>query len=921
MKRNWLYTLLGFLVFGLAACGTDDVSKAPTGNNENNTNNVNNVNNINNLDDAGPSDMGTEDMQPDPSCDDGVVNQDETDVDCGGSCDPCELGSTCQGPEDCASAVCSDDGVCIELGQLGEICETNAECESDQCQAFGDESRCTQPCEDTCPGAGLACFRDLCTPSTYCEDPDEDGFGEGPGCQGTPCDRCSDDATCNSIEDNQFECVCNEGFEGDGLECNDIDECELELDTCDENADCTNIPGSYECDCSMGYIGDGETCMDIDECADGSDTCDPNATCSNEVPGFSCTCLAGFEGDGMTCADIDECDRDLDNCSPLAGCINQPGGFACGSCPAGYNDVNGDGTSCVDINECDAGTAACDAAAECINLEGSYECGPCPSGYIDVNGDGTQCDDINECASGAANCDDPLRARCINEPGSFSCECRDGWTGDGETCTDINECTDDSDDCHGNAFCTNLPGSFACTCNSGFTGDGVNSCANVDECASDSTNQCDPNATCQDLIGTYTCDCNDGWRGNGFTCTNIDECSEGSDNCDENATCTDEPGSFTCACDDGYVGDGVDCDRIGSTCGLPFVVDPSALPFTNSANTDDATNDYSFSSGSCPGVGSGWGGGSPDDAYEFTPTVTGSYVIRAETQFDSTLYVVTDCDDVDGSCLQGVDGDFNSSENVELIEADLTAGETYFIIVDGYTNTSSTSGAYTIFIDEDPCVGASTCGPGGTCSPTFPGFECTCVDGYEDDGGSCVDIDECTELADPCPDPNATCTNEPGTYTCECDDGFSGDRETCWPDSTLGENCTNPFVISTLPYTTSGDTSDAHNDFSFSAGECPGTSLSGGGNAPDETYSFTPATTGDYQFQVSGTDFDSVIYMVTDCSDVGGTCLQADDAATSGATETIDVSLTAGTTYYFVVDGWSSGEGVYTLDVTCTSCP
>ena len=37
----------------------------------------------------------------------------------------------------------------------------------------------------------------------------------------------------------------------------DIDECSLGLDSCVENADCTDTEGSYTCMCSSGYTGDG----------------------------------------------------------------------------------------------------------------------------------------------------------------------------------------------------------------------------------------------------------------------------------------------------------------------------------------------------------------------------------------------------------------------------------------------------------------------------------------------------------------------------------------------------------------------------------------------------------------------------------------------------------------------------------------
>jgi len=51
---------------------------------------------------------------PDPTCDDGILNGDETDVDCGGSCDPCAVAATCDHDGDCATGMCGpgDDGTC-----------------------------------------------------------------------------------------------------------------------------------------------------------------------------------------------------------------------------------------------------------------------------------------------------------------------------------------------------------------------------------------------------------------------------------------------------------------------------------------------------------------------------------------------------------------------------------------------------------------------------------------------------------------------------------------------------------------------------------------------------------------------------------------------------------------------------------------
>lgn len=124
-----------------------------------------------------------------------------------------------------------------------------------------------------------------------------------------------------------------------------IDECGLDLDTCHENAVCTDSIGSFECACGTGYAGDGFSCADVDECDLGTAGCASNAECSNNDGGFSCACLPGYLGDGLSCENIDECDPSsavLSNCAEEATCVDMPGTYEC-VCPAG---TSGDGTSC-----------------------------------------------------------------------------------------------------------------------------------------------------------------------------------------------------------------------------------------------------------------------------------------------------------------------------------------------------------------------------------------------------------------------------------------------------------------------------------------------------------------------------------------------------------------------------------------------
>lgn len=43
---------------------------------------------------------------------------------------------------------------------------------------------------------------------------------------------------------------------------------------------------------------------DIDECSLESNNCDVNANCSNGLGNFTCTCKTGYSGDGQFCAGL-----------------------------------------------------------------------------------------------------------------------------------------------------------------------------------------------------------------------------------------------------------------------------------------------------------------------------------------------------------------------------------------------------------------------------------------------------------------------------------------------------------------------------------------------------------------------------------------------------------------------------------------
>src|SRR5690606_30508793 len=110
--------------------------------------------------DCGSGVCGDDGLCTGGACADGVHNGDETDVDCGGSCDAnCPDGGACQYGSDCASNVCdAEDLVC-----LPPTCTDGA--------PNGDETDvdCGGSCEVDCL-SGLGCLADDDCQSGVCGD-------------------------------------------------------------------------------------------------------------------------------------------------------------------------------------------------------------------------------------------------------------------------------------------------------------------------------------------------------------------------------------------------------------------------------------------------------------------------------------------------------------------------------------------------------------------------------------------------------------------------------------------------------------------------------------------------------------------------------------------------------------------------------
>ena len=135
----------------------------------------------------------------------------------------------------------------------------------------------------------------------------------------------------------------------------------------------------------------------------------------------------------------------------------------------------------------------------------------------------------------------------------------------------------------------------------------------------------------------------------------------------------------------------------------------------------------------------------------------------------------------------------------------------------------------------------------------------------------------------------------------------------------LGEDCTNPIVVNSLPYVTTGNTNNANDDYFAS---CPDYGNQGGAN--DIVYQFTNGANDiyvDISLCQDITDYDCQLYVFeNNCSNNPVGC-QEDGCQSPNYSAPYNSKITAqlfnaNTTYFIVVDGYSAtSNGNYQLNI------
>jgi hypothetical protein len=213
--------------------------------------------------------------------------------------------------------------------------------------------------------------------------------------------------------------------------------------------------------------------------------------------------------------------------------------------------------------------------------------------------------------------------------------------------------------------------------------------------------------------------------------------------------------------------------------------------------------------------------------------------------------------------------------------------------------------------------GALTCAPGFACAGTPGSRTCrpaACNDGLDNDGDGIADFPNdpgCTASSDT--DESDSCPS--GADCPACSDGIDDDGDglidypddtACSSASSVSEACptAEPIAALVLPSTV-GTTDGASNDFAPQCGSSNNT-------AGDLTYSITvPALSSLTIDNVN--NFDAVVELYD--STCGGS-LQCNDTP-----ETITLGAVPAGTYYYVIDGYSSGTGSFTINISGTIPP
>ncbi|NJL11784.1 MAG: cadherin-like domain-containing protein [Microscillaceae bacterium] len=132
-----------------------------------------------------------------------------------------------------------------------------------------------------------------------------------------------------------------------------------------------------------------------------------------------------------------------------------------------------------------------------------------------------------------------------------------------------------------------------------------------------------------------------------------------------------------------------------------------------------------------------------------------------------------------------------------------------------------------------------------------------------------------------------------------------------------GTTCANSFIISSLPFTQTGFTTQGFGDDYDDGDACGSFYMTG----DDFVFAYTPATDETVSITLSNTDDWVGVFVTQGCPDAGGSCV-ALNTNFEGNPAIDQVSLAGGTTYFIIISTFPSPQSTaFDIDIQPIACP